>query len=82
MRFSITKVYSPKLLALRGGRSVKFPDKRRHVTLEWPLTASSTQFNTSELHLCLAAVKLHSEENTTKFKHRRLKVLKSKIDWA
>ena len=34
----ITKVNNPTLLALRGGGGVKFPDKKRYVTFQWPLT--------------------------------------------
>ena len=35
------KVYSPTLLVLRGGGGVKCPDKKRYVTLEWPLSLGS-----------------------------------------
>ena len=36
---TVTKVYGSTLLALREGGSVgvKFPGKKRYVTLEWPL---------------------------------------------
>ena len=36
---SVTKMYGSTLLALRGGTwvEVKFPVKKRNITLEWPL---------------------------------------------
>ena len=34
---SVMKVYSPMLLPLGEGGSVKCPDKKRYVTVEWLL---------------------------------------------
>ena len=47
LKKSVTEVYGSMLLALRGGWvGVKFPGKKRYVTLEWPqmrLTKTSSQ---------------------------------------
>ena len=39
LKKSVTKMYDSTLLALRGGvgGGVKFPEKKRYITLEWPL---------------------------------------------
>ena len=40
-QISVTKVNAPKLLALRVGGVTKCQNKKRHVTLEWPLALKS-----------------------------------------
>ena len=41
---SVTKVYGSTLLALRGGGlGVKFPEQKRYITLELPISNTMTQ---------------------------------------
>ena len=48
---SVTEVYGSTLLALRGGWvGVKFPGKKRYVTLEWPLTSTRGTFEAASDH--------------------------------